>query len=69
MGGIGSTISKYGNEFYLFFGLGDEGYVGTVNSIKIEERVIESEVKKKKERNLELGWKEHNMLDDSDSEI
>ena len=46
---MGSTLSKYNNELYLFFGLGQQGYVNSVYSLVIEEKVVEAEVKKKKQ--------------------
>jgi hypothetical protein len=54
---------------YLFFGMGDSGYIGTVSNFKIEEKIVENEIKKKKERHLDLDWKEQReILSDSDEE-
>lgn len=35
LGGIGSTINKYHDSYYLFFGLGEEGYLGSINNFEI----------------------------------
>lgn len=50
-GGIGSTISKNQDEVYILFGLTKKGYNGNIHSFRIEEKMVESEAKKKKERN------------------
>lgn len=54
LGGIGSSLSKYGDQYYLFYGLSQEGYSGEVLRFSIEETVKEVENKKKKmlERHL-----------------
>ena len=41
-------MTKYDDQFYLFFGLGASGYIGTVHSFRIEEKITESELKKRK---------------------
>jgi hypothetical protein len=48
LGGIGSTITSYGDNYYVFFGLGQQGYIGTVGRFKIEEKLKERDNKKKK---------------------
>ena len=53
-GGLGSTITKYENEYYLFFGLGPNGYVGNISSLQIEEKVVENDHRKKKQKTFEL---------------
>ena len=47
-GGLGSSLNVYGNEYYLFYGLGENGYIGTISKFSITERVKESELAKKK---------------------
>lgn len=32
LGGIGSTINKYQDLYYVFFGLGEEGYLGAITN-------------------------------------
>lgn len=53
LGGVGSSLNQYHGDYYLFYGLGEEGYSGEVYKFNIEEQVKESENKKKKliERN------------------
>lgn len=53
-GGLGSTLTKYEDEYFIFFGLGPNGYIGNVNSLRIDERVIENENRKKKEKTYEM---------------
>jgi len=36
LGGIGSSITCYENDYYVFFGLGEDGYIGTISSFVIE---------------------------------
>ena len=35
LGGIGSTITQFEGKYYVFFGLGEEGYVGNVSRFAI----------------------------------
>lgn len=42
LGGIGSTINKYNDDYYLFYGLMEDGYSGEVLKFSIEETVRES---------------------------
>lgn len=48
LGGIGSTVTEWEGRYYVFFGLGEEGYIGNVGRFEIEERVKENLVVKKK---------------------
>ena len=68
LGGIGSTVNSYNRDFYLFFGLGEEGYIGEITRFSITEEIKEAEIKKKKPHLLgtELGlYTEHNNSDSS----
>lgn len=53
LGGIGSTLNQYNEEYYLFYGLGEDGYSAEVFKFNIKEEIQESSSKKKKflERN------------------
>ena len=67
-GGLGSTLTRYNDELFLMFGLGSKGYISKVYSLQVEERVTESEVKKKKpNRHFMLEWNMHrdNISDSS----
>jgi hypothetical protein len=35
-GGLGSTLTKYNDELYIFFGLGQQGYISNISSLHIE---------------------------------
>lgn len=48
LGGIGSSITFYEDKYYVFFGLGEEGYIGGISCFKIDEKVKEKETLKKK---------------------
>jgi hypothetical protein len=39
LGGVGSSITQYENEYFVFFGLGEDGYIGTISGFCIEEKV------------------------------
>lgn len=41
MGGIGSSITEYDDKYYVFFGLGEDGYIGGISSFTIDEKVKE----------------------------
>ena len=63
-GGMGSTLSRCNDELYLFFGLGQSGYINSVSSLRIDEKVIEGDVKKKRaNRNYLLEWNIHRDID------
>ena len=47
-GGLGSSLNLYGSDYYLFYGLGEEGYIGTISKFSITETVKESDLAKKK---------------------
>lgn len=36
----------------MFFGLAKSGYIGNIHSFRIEERIVESELKKKIEKSI-----------------
>lgn len=61
LGGIGSSIAEYENQYFVFFGLGEDGYIGTPSKFEIEEKVKEKEIHKKKVHKLTNGeiidWK------------
>lgn len=48
LGGIGSTLNQYNEEYYLFYGLGEDGYSADVFKFNIKEEIQESSSKKKK---------------------
>lgn len=52
-GGLGSSLNLYGSDYYLFYGLGEEGYIGTISKFSITEQVKESELAKKKREKLQ----------------
>ena len=56
-GGVGSTVNKCEDEVYIFFGLTKKGYNGNINSFRIEEKIVEIEAKKKKERTCSFDEK------------
>ena len=66
LGGLGSTLSKYDDHMYLFFGLAETGYVGGVYALTLNEKVITNEGRKKKDTTEEVEW--HREKGDIDSE-
>ena len=56
LGGLGSAMVLHKENYYVFYGLGKEGYIGTINRFLIEEKVEEIESKKKKEK-IHEEWK------------
>ena len=42
LGGLGSTLSKFDEQLYLFFGLAETGYVGAVHALTLNEKVIQN---------------------------
>ena len=41
LGGIGSSVTEYDGGYYVFFGLGEDGYIGGISSFAIDEKVKE----------------------------
>ena len=68
LAGVGSTLNKYNEQYYMFYGLGEEGYSAEIFSFEVEEAVKENENKKRRllERNL---LKETNYLSDESSSL
>ena len=67
-GGLGSSLTRYNDELYIMFGLGPKGYINTIYGLQIEEKITESEAKKKKpNRVFMLEWNIHkdNMTNSS----
>ena len=52
-GGTGTSINFHSGEYYLFYGLGEEGYIGTISKFSIAEEVKESDLVKKKKEKLQ----------------
>ena len=53
-GGTGTSINLYGSEYYLFYGLGEEGYIGTISKFSITEEIKESDLLKKKKEKMQM---------------
>ncbi len=41
IGGIGSSIAEYDSKYFIFFGLGEEGYIGAPSKFVVEEKIKE----------------------------
>jgi hypothetical protein len=46
--------------------LAKKGYLGNISSFRIEEKIVEGEAKKKKERNNDFDEKIHKEIDSED---
>lgn len=56
-------------NYYVFYGLGKEGYIGTIGRFQIEEKIEENEIKKKNDK-INEEWKKYignfdNLSEDS----
>lgn len=72
MGGVGSSLNAYDSSYYLFYGLGYDGYIGTITKFKLSERIKESELAKKKrlrENNLFYKSMVEVSSEESDEEV
>lgn len=47
LGGVGSSLVQHMNCFYVLFGLGEEGYVGSITELRIKEKFKEKAGKRK----------------------